>query len=65
MLAALYGADAVAPLVAAARGGPGGAAGELLESERERVLGVLDALGHPARPRAELLRPGGVVEEAR
>jgi hypothetical protein len=65
VLAASHGADAVEPLAGAARADLGRRTGELLESERERVLGVLDALGiRPGRGDVLLAR-AAVVEEAR
>jgi hypothetical protein len=65
VLAATLGADAVEPLVGAARADLAKRTGELLETERERVLGVLDALGiRPGRGDVLLAR-AAVVEEAR
>jgi hypothetical protein len=65
VLAASNGADAVDPLVGAARADLALRTGELLESERERVLGVLDALDiRPGRGDVLLAR-AAVVEEAR
>jgi hypothetical protein len=65
VLAASHGPDAVEPLVGAARSDLAQRTGELLESERERVLGVLDALGiRPGRGEVLLAR-AAVVEEAR
>jgi hypothetical protein len=65
VLAALYGADAVEPLAAAARADLTRRAGEVLESERERALGVLDALGVRAGRGEILLAHAALVEEAR
>jgi hypothetical protein len=65
VLAASNGADAVEPLAGAARADLALRTGELLESERERVLGVLDALDiRPGRGEVLLAR-AAVVEEAR
>ncbi len=65
VLTALYGADVVEPLVGAARADLVQRAGELLESERERALGALDALGiRPGRGEM-LLAKAAIVEEAR
>jgi hypothetical protein len=65
VLAASHGADAVEPLAGAARADLAQRTGELLESERERVLGVVDALGiRPGRGDVLLAR-AAVVEEAR
>jgi hypothetical protein len=65
VLSALYGADAVAPLVADARADLTARLEQLLEAERERVRGVLAALGlRPGRGEALTAR-ALVVEEAR
>jgi Dynamin family len=65
VLAASNGPDAVEPLVGAARADLALRTGELLESERERVLGALDALGIRAGRGEVLLARAAVVEEAR
>jgi hypothetical protein len=65
VLGALFGADAVAPAVAAAREDLASRLEQLLESERERVRGVFDALGlRPGRAEALTAR-AAFVEEAR
>ncbi len=65
VLGALFGADAVAPAVTAAREDLAARLDQLLESERERVRGVLDGLGlRPGRAEALTAR-AAFVEEAR
>jgi hypothetical protein len=65
VLAASHGADAVEPLAGGARADLATRTGELLESERERVLGGLDALGIRPEGGTALLARAAVVEEAR
>ena len=65
VLGALYGREVVDALVAAARADLAGRIRALTDGERERALGVLDALGiRPGSGQALLVR-ASVVEEAR
>ncbi len=65
VLGALYGEEAVEPLVAAARDDVASRVLALLDGERERALGVLDALGIRSGRGEVLLDRASVVEEAR
>jgi hypothetical protein len=65
VLAASHGPDAVEPLAGAARADLAARTGELLESERERVLGGLDALGIRVGGGDALLARAAVIEEER
>ncbi|MGZ4625119.1 MAG: hypothetical protein ACXV3S_02330, partial [Kineosporiaceae bacterium] len=65
VLGALYGEEAVEPLVAAARDDVASRVLALLDGERERALGVLDALGIRSGRGEALLDRASVVEEAR
>jgi hypothetical protein len=65
VLATSHGLDAVESMAGAARADLARRTGDLLENERDRVLGVLDALGiRPGRGEVLLAR-AAVVQEAR